>query len=67
MRKETAKTTWYVAKGVGACAWAGPEGIVIIETTRINSERGPTPAQVETQVWMSLIHGSRGIVYFAHE
>ena len=28
---------------------------------------GPTPAQVETKVWMSLINGSRGIVYFARE
>lgn len=71
MRKEDGENyLWYVAKGVERLrAWAGPEGIVwnIIETTRINSERGPTPAQVETQVWMSLIHGSRGIVYFAHE
>ena len=71
MRKEDGENyLWYVAKGVERLrAWAGPEGIVwnIIETTRINSERGPTPAQVKTQVWMSLIHGSRGIVYFAHE
>ena len=71
MRKEDGENyLWYVAKGVERLrAWAAPEGIVwnIIETTRINSERGPTPAQVETQVWMSLIHGSRGIVYFAHE
>ena len=39
----------------------------VIETTRINSPQGPTPAQVEAEVWMALIHGSRGIVYFAHE
>ena len=37
------------------------------ETIWINSQKGPTPAQVEAEVWMSLIHGSRGIVYFAHE
>lgn len=71
MRKEDGENyLWYVAKGVERLrSWAGPEGIVwnIIETTRINSERGPTPDQVETEVWMSLIHGSRGIVYFAHE
>jgi hypothetical protein len=26
----------------------------------------PTPSQVKTEVWMSLIHGSRGIIYFVH-
>lgn len=61
---------WYVAKGIERLrSWGDDKKLVwnVIETTRINSERGPTPAQVETQVWMSLIHGSRGIVYFAHE
>ncbi len=61
---------WYVAKGIERLlAWAEDKQTVwnVIETTRINSERGPTPAQVEAQVWMSLIHGSRGIIYFAHE
>ncbi len=61
---------WNVAKGVERLrAWGSDKKLVwnVIETTRINSERGPTPAQVEAEVWMSLIHGSRGIVYFAHE
>ena len=61
---------WYVAKGVDRLrAWADYAKPVwnVIETTRIKSERGPTPAQVEAEIWMSLIHGSRGIVYFAHE
>jgi hypothetical protein len=26
-----------------------------------------TPAQVKAEVWMSIIHGSRGLIYFAHE
>ena len=26
----------------------------------------PTPSQVKTEVWMSLIHGSKGLVYFVH-
>jgi len=49
--------------------WGGEEAIVwnVIETTRINSDHGPTPQQVRTEVWMSIIHGSQGIVYFAHE
>ena len=39
-----------------------------LECTRISSPNAkPTPAQVRTEVWMSLIHGSRGIVYFVHQ
>jgi hypothetical protein len=26
-----------------------------------------SPAQIRTEVWMSLIHGSRGLIYFVHE
>jgi hypothetical protein len=26
----------------------------------------PTPHQVKAEVWMSLIHGSRGLIYFVH-
>ncbi|MBT3341618.1 MAG: hypothetical protein HN712_09245 [Gemmatimonadetes bacterium] len=61
---------WWVAKGVDSLRhWGSDEKVVwnVIETTRINSERGPTPAQVDSEVWMSIIHGSQGIVYFAHE
>lgn len=67
---------WYVAKGITRLRlwvrWnrsvAGPKIIWnCIETTRIsNEERKPTPHQVRAEVWMSLIHGSRGIIYFAH-
>lgn len=39
-----------------------------LETTRISATgQRPTPAQVESEVWMSIIHGARGIGYFAHE
>jgi hypothetical protein len=39
-----------------------------IETTRIeNEQRKPTVEQVRSEVWMALIHGARGIIYFAHE
>ena len=38
-----------------------------IETTGFNDPADtPTPEQVKTEVWMSLIHGSLGIGYFAH-
>jgi hypothetical protein len=61
----------YVAKGVGRLReWSGDKRIVwnCIETTRISNEKTkPTPQQVKAEVWMSLIHGSRGIIYFAHE
>lgn len=40
----------------------------IIGVGRIN-ETGikPTPEQVRSQVWMSIIHGSTGIIYFVHQ
>jgi len=38
-----------------------------IETTGINNvDRKPTPAEVRAEVWMALIHGASGILYFAH-
>ena len=61
---------WYVAKGVDSLrTWSRGGQIVwnVIETTRINADRGATPHQVRAEVWMSLIHGSRSLVYFAHE
>jgi len=39
-----------------------------IECTHIsNVDRKATPEQVRAEVWMSLIHGSRGLVYFVHQ
>jgi len=62
---------WYVARGVQRLrAWAGADRIVwnCIECTRIsNPKTKPTPEQVKAEVWMSLIHGSRGIIYFCHQ
>lgn len=61
---------WYVAKGVDSLRhWSSNGQPVwnVIETTRINSDRGPTPEQVRSEVWMSIVHGSTGIVYFCHE
>lgn len=68
---EVAGKLWYVARGVERLVrWAGPERVVwnCIECTRINHPaRKATPAEVRAEVWMSLIHGSRGIIYFVHE
>lgn len=50
--------------------WSEGKRIVwnCIETTRISNEnRKPTPDEVRAEVWMSIIHGSRGIIYFTHE
>src|SRR4029077_16531025 len=37
-----------------------------IETTPFNGGASPSPAQIQSEVWMSLIHGSQGIIYFVH-
>lgn len=61
---------WLVARGVDRLReWTSDERPVwnVIETTHVKSERMPTPHQVRAEVWMSLIHGSKGIFYFAHE
>src|SRR6185312_11599444 len=38
-----------------------------IETTALDPNRRPTAAEVRAEVWMALIHGAKGIVYFVHE
>jgi hypothetical protein len=62
---------WYVPRGVQRLRqWAGPDRVVwnCIETTRIsNLQVKPTPQQVKAEVWMSLIFGSQGIIYFCHQ
>ncbi|MGO8703829.1 MAG: hypothetical protein ACLQVA_08425 [Candidatus Brocadiia bacterium] len=37
-----------------------------IECTRIDGGDKPSPKQVKAEVWIALVHGSRGIVYFCH-
>ncbi len=62
---------WYVARGVERLrGWAGEERIAwnCIECTRIsNMNTKPTPQQVKAEVWMSIIHGSQGLIYFCHQ
>ena len=61
---------WYVPKGVTRLVgWTGGWKPVwnCIECTHIGSDRKPTPRQVRSEVWMALIHGSRGLIYFVHE
>ena len=62
---------WYVARGVERLGrWAGKDRIVwnCIECTGIsNPKTRPTPQQVKAEVWMSIVHGSQGIIYFCHQ
>lgn len=66
----TAGNLWYVATGVDNLrGWAAYQKPVWnwIETTGIEDPaRTPSPAQIKTEVWMSLVHGSMGIGYFCH-
>jgi len=62
---------WYVATGVERLLkWTKGDKIVwnCIECTRIKNPTGKaTPQQVRCEVWMSIIHGSMGLIYFVHE
>jgi hypothetical protein len=62
---------WKVPEGVERLRkWGGGKKIVwnCIEASRIDNEKTkPTAAQVRAEVWMSLIHGSTGLIYFVHQ
>jgi hypothetical protein len=61
----------YVAQGVERLGqWSDGKKVVwnCIECTHIsNPDAKATPAQIRAEVWMALVHGSRGLIYFAHE
>jgi hypothetical protein len=62
---------WKVPEGVERLRkWGGGKKIVwnCIEASRIDNEKvKPTVAQIRAEVWMSLIHGSTGLIYFVHQ
>lgn len=70
-KPDVAGNLWYVAKGVERLVqWTQGNQAVwnCIECTRIhNPNTKATPHQVRCEVWMSIIHGSKGIIYFVHE
>lgn len=70
-RPQIAGKLWYVAHGVERLVkWSDGKKIVwnCIECTRISNDKvKATPQQVKAEVWMSIIHGSRGLIYFVHE
>jgi hypothetical protein len=60
----------YVARGVTRLMNLAVEGQRVwafIETTALDPGHPVTPAQLCAEVWMAIIHGARGIVYFVHE
>ena len=70
-KPEVAGNLWFVANGVERLIkWADGKKVVwnCIECTRIsNPDKKATPHQVKCEVWMSIIHGSMGLIYFVHE
>jgi hypothetical protein len=69
--KDVAGRLWHVARGVDRLRqWTAGRKVVwnCIECTRIsNPDVKPTPEQVRAEVWMAVVHGSRGIIYFCHQ
>jgi hypothetical protein len=61
----------YVPQGVERLVkWAGGRRLVwnCIECTHIsNPPKKANPQQVRSEVWMALIQGSRGLIYFVHQ
>ncbi len=70
-KPQVAGNLWFVARGVERLVqWSEGTKVVwnCIECTRIgNPNRKPTPHEVRAEVWMSIIHGSRGLIYFVHQ
>jgi hypothetical protein len=68
---DVAGKLWLVADGVTRLRqWSGDRKIVwnCIECTHINNPKAKaTPQQVRAEVWMSLVRGSRGLIYFVHQ
>jgi alkylhydroperoxidase family enzyme len=68
---QVAGNLWFVADGVRRLREWAKDGQAVwncIECTRIsNVNAKATPRQVKAEVWMSLVRGSRGIIYFVHQ
>jgi len=68
---EVAGKLWFVGQGVERLVrWSEGKRVVwnCLECTRIgNVNRKPTPKEVRCEAWMSLVHGSKGLIYFLHQ
>jgi len=69
--RDVAGKLWLVADGVSRLRkWSDDRKVVwnCVECTRIsNPDAKATPQQVRAEVWMSLVRGSRGLIYFVHQ
>ncbi len=69
--RAVARKLWLVADGVSRLRkWSGDRKVVwnCIECTHISNPKAKaTPQQVRAEVWMSLVRGSRGLIYFCHQ
>lgn len=70
-KKDGENYLWYVPRGVDRLrGWTQDRKRVwnCIECTHIGEpDKKATPHQVRAEVWMSLVHGSRGLIYFVHQ
>jgi hypothetical protein len=71
-RSQIAGEAWRVALGVDRLRQYSPPGRILwnfIETGNIEAavpDRRAAPKTIRAEVWMSIVHGSRGIIYFIH-
>jgi len=69
--RDVAGKLWFVAEGVSRLRkWTDGRKTVwnCIECTHISNPKAKaTPKQVKAEVWMSLVRGSRGLIYFVHQ
>jgi len=69
-RDEVQGQLWRVAHGVERLMeWSEPEQPVwsFVEASGIHTGNVASPAEIRSQVWMALVHGAVGILYFVHE
>jgi hypothetical protein len=69
--RDVAGKLWLVADGVSRLRqWSDDRKVVwnCSECTHIsNPDAKATPQQVRAEVWMSLVRGSRGLIFFVHQ
>jgi hypothetical protein len=70
-KPQVAGKLWFVPDGVDRLRkWSDDQKVVwnCIECSRISNVKAKlTPRHVKSEVWMSLVHGSMGIIYFVHQ
>jgi hypothetical protein len=59
-----------IAKGLDRLhSWAPPRKRIwnCLECTSISGKGKPTPDQLRCEAWLSIVHGSTGLIYFVHQ